>query len=161
IVTLDPHGGCQSTLISHPHPSTIQWPRSHATSACWRSSRRARKASARVVFVWARGWRRHHDEPLERDDHRSGAYGAREPHLLPQDHVWRELSGGAADRAVPLPREPALRLADRRCREPAQLPVLAYWNRNGSIETVLVEIRREMASPANRKLPQPPEGSMF
>ncbi|CAK5273481.1 unnamed protein product [Mycena citricolor] len=44
---------------------------------------------------------------------------------------------------------------------PAQLPVLAYWNRNGSIETVLVEIRREMASPANRKLPQPPEGSMF
>jgi ubiquitin-conjugating enzyme E2 variant len=43
----------------------------------------------------------------------------------------------------------------------SRLPVLANWNRNNSMETVLVEIRREMASFANRKLPQPPEGSMF
>ncbi|KAH9990590.1 UBC-like protein [Russula vinacea] len=42
-----------------------------------------------------------------------------------------------------------------------KLPVLANWNRNNSIETVLVEIRREMASFSNRKLPQPPEGSTF
>ncbi|KAF9650151.1 UBC-like protein [Thelephora ganbajun] len=42
-----------------------------------------------------------------------------------------------------------------------KLPVLADWNRNKSLETVLVEIRREMASFNNRKLPQPPEGSMF
>ncbi|KAI0793792.1 UBC-like protein [Fomes fomentarius] len=42
-----------------------------------------------------------------------------------------------------------------------KLPVLAHWNRNYSIETVLVEIRREMASMSNRKLPQPPEGSIF
>ena len=65
--------------------------------------------------------------------------------------------------------------------ESAKLPVLAHWNRNSSIETVLVEIRRyvfrtvvlsgclfdqnyhrrEMGSFNNRKLPQPPEGSMF
>ncbi|OBZ66742.1 Ubiquitin-conjugating enzyme spm2 [Grifola frondosa] len=43
----------------------------------------------------------------------------------------------------------------------SKLPVLAHWNRNSSIETVLVEIRREMASFNNRKLPQPPEGSTF
>jgi len=67
--------------------------------------------------------------------------------------------------------------------DPTKLPVLAHWNRNNSIETVLVEIRRsvislplppslsrppltifgfrEMASFNNRKLPQPPEGSNF
>ncbi|EIN09473.1 UBC-like protein [Punctularia strigosozonata HHB-11173 SS5] len=45
--------------------------------------------------------------------------------------------------------------------DPSKLPVLAHWNRNNSIETVLVEIRREMAGPSNRKLPQPPEGSTF
>ncbi|KAJ7697089.1 hypothetical protein B0H16DRAFT_1646863, partial [Mycena metata] len=44
---------------------------------------------------------------------------------------------------------------------PARLPVLASWMRARSLEYVLVEIRKEMASPANRKLPQPPEGSMF
>ncbi|KAI9428970.1 ubiquitin-conjugating enzyme/RWD-like protein, partial [Lactarius indigo] len=43
--------------------------------------------------------------------------------------------------------------------DPTKLPVLSNWNRNSSIETVLVEIRREMASFNNRKLPQPPEGS--
>jgi len=43
----------------------------------------------------------------------------------------------------------------------SKLPVLAHWNRNSSIETVLVEIRKEMASFNNRKLPQPPEGSTF
>ncbi|TRM60546.1 ubiquitin-conjugating enzyme/RWD-like protein [Schizophyllum amplum] len=42
-----------------------------------------------------------------------------------------------------------------------RLPVLSHWNRSCSIESVLVEIRREMASLNNRKLPQPPEGSMF
>ncbi|KAJ7022691.1 ubiquitin-conjugating enzyme/RWD-like protein [Mycena alexandri] len=45
--------------------------------------------------------------------------------------------------------------------DPARLPVLASWTRASSLEHVLVEIRKEMASPANRKLPQPPEGSMF
>ncbi|KAG6329889.1 hypothetical protein ID866_9199 [Astraeus odoratus] len=42
-----------------------------------------------------------------------------------------------------------------------KLNVLAQWARESSIETVLVSIRREMASFNNRKLPQPPEGSVF
>jgi len=62
-----------------------------------------------------------------------------------------------------------------------KLPVLQNWNKSKSLETVLVEIRkcvvflslkikffsyvyiprREMASFNNRKLPQPPEGSVF
>ncbi|THH32035.1 hypothetical protein EUX98_g2147 [Antrodiella citrinella] len=45
--------------------------------------------------------------------------------------------------------------------DPAKLPVLAHWTRNSSIETILVEIRREMGSFNNRKLPQPPEGTVF
>ncbi|KAI0339363.1 UBC-like protein [Trametopsis cervina] len=45
--------------------------------------------------------------------------------------------------------------------ENTKLPCLSNWNRNHSIETILVEIRREMASFNNRKLPQPQEGSVF
>ncbi|KAI0698332.1 UBC-like protein [Cytidiella melzeri] len=45
--------------------------------------------------------------------------------------------------------------------ENTKLPCLAHWTRSSSIETVLVDIRREMASFNNRKLPQPPEGSVF
>ncbi|KAE9385993.1 UBC-like protein [Gymnopus androsaceus JB14] len=45
--------------------------------------------------------------------------------------------------------------------DPSKLPVLSNWTRNHSLETLLVEMRREMASSNNRKLPQPPEGSMF
>ncbi|KAJ1434012.1 ubiquitin conjugating enzyme [Ochromonadaceae sp. CCMP2298] len=41
------------------------------------------------------------------------------------------------------------------------LPALANWNRNSNIEAVLVSIKNCMATPQNRKLPQPPEGSMF
>jgi ubiquitin-conjugating enzyme E2 variant len=45
--------------------------------------------------------------------------------------------------------------------DPSKLSVLTNWNRNNSMETILVEIRREMANFNNRKLPQPPEGSTF
>ncbi|KAF9552253.1 UBC-like protein [Agrocybe pediades] len=45
--------------------------------------------------------------------------------------------------------------------DPSKLAVLANWGRHLSIENVLVEIRKEMASFNNRKLPQPPEGSTF
>ncbi|KAF8554299.1 UBC-like protein [Imleria badia] len=45
--------------------------------------------------------------------------------------------------------------------DPAKLSVLSQWGRDSSIETILVGIRREMGSFNNRKLPQPPEGSMF
>ncbi|WVQ90201.1 hypothetical protein IAS59_003978 [Cryptococcus gattii] len=38
---------------------------------------------------------------------------------------------------------------------------IAKWNRNFTLETVLVELRRDMASPANRKSSQPPEGVDF
>ncbi|KIM62506.1 hypothetical protein SCLCIDRAFT_1215102 [Scleroderma citrinum Foug A] len=45
--------------------------------------------------------------------------------------------------------------------ERSKLNVLVNWTRSESIETLLVSIRREMASFNNRKLPQPPEGSTF
>lgn len=43
----------------------------------------------------------------------------------------------------------------------AKLPILANWQRHFTIEQVLQELRREMNSQANRRLPQPPEGSRF
>ncbi|OQS05668.1 DNA topoisomerase 2 DNA gyrase B [Thraustotheca clavata] len=45
--------------------------------------------------------------------------------------------------------------------ESRRLGVLASWNRNSGIENVLVALRNEMASPANKRLPQHPEGSSF
>ncbi|KAI9614976.1 hypothetical protein KEM48_005832 [Puccinia striiformis f. sp. tritici PST-130] len=44
--------------------------------------------------------------------------------------------------------------------EPSKFPVLSGWKRNYTLETVLVELRREMLR-AGRKLIQPPEGTMF
>lgn len=41
------------------------------------------------------------------------------------------------------------------------LPALANWNRGSAIEAVLVSIKNCMTTPQNRKLPQPPEGTMF
>ncbi|CAE6461546.1 unnamed protein product [Rhizoctonia solani] len=43
----------------------------------------------------------------------------------------------------------------------SKLPVLANWVRASTLETILVEIRRQMAAMNNRKLPQPPEGSTY
>ncbi|KAM0786279.1 E2 ubiquitin-conjugating protein mms2 [Microbotryomycetes sp. NB124-2] len=45
--------------------------------------------------------------------------------------------------------------------DPQKLQVLANWKHSHTLETVLIELRRDMASAANRKLPQPPEGSSF
>ncbi|CAE6472024.1 hypothetical protein ACGC1H_003835 [Rhizoctonia solani] len=45
--------------------------------------------------------------------------------------------------------------------DPMKLPVLANWIRDSTLETVLVQMRREMAAPHNRKLPQPAEGSTY
>lgn len=39
--------------------------------------------------------------------------------------------------------------------------VLANWKRSYTIEHVLVELRKEMATPQNKKLTQPPEGSTY
>ncbi|KAI9291949.1 UBC-like protein [Neoconidiobolus thromboides FSU 785] len=45
--------------------------------------------------------------------------------------------------------------------EPSKLGCLANWRRDFSLETVLTELRREMAGAHNRKLPQPDEGQEF
>ncbi|GAA5933757.1 E2 ubiquitin-conjugating protein MMS2 [Sporobolomyces koalae] len=42
-----------------------------------------------------------------------------------------------------------------------KLAILSNWKHSYTLETVLVELRRDMASPTNRKLPQPAEGSSF
>lgn len=39
--------------------------------------------------------------------------------------------------------------------------ILRNWSRNYGIETVLLELRKEMASSHNRRLPQPAEGTQF
>ncbi|SAM83721.1 probable MMS2 - part of the error-free postreplication repair pathway [Ustilago sp. UG-2017a] len=41
------------------------------------------------------------------------------------------------------------------------LPIFSNWSRESTIETILLSLRREMASPANRKLPQPAEGASY
>jgi ubiquitin-conjugating enzyme E2 variant len=40
-------------------------------------------------------------------------------------------------------------------------PGLTNWNRNGSIESVLVAIKNSMTTPANRRASQPAEGSTY
>ena len=45
--------------------------------------------------------------------------------------------------------------------EPRQFNVLANWRREYTMETILVELRRDMTSPINRARRQPPEGSTF
>ncbi|KAG0262191.1 E2 ubiquitin-conjugating protein mms2 [Mortierella polycephala] len=45
--------------------------------------------------------------------------------------------------------------------DPSKLACLRNWRSNYSLEIVLTELRREMASASNRKLTQPQEGSMF
>jgi ubiquitin-conjugating enzyme E2 variant len=45
--------------------------------------------------------------------------------------------------------------------DPSKFPALGQWKREYTLETVLTELRRDMASSANRKLPQPPEGQMY
>lgn len=43
----------------------------------------------------------------------------------------------------------------------ARCHILRNWSRTYGIETVLLELRKEMASSHNRRLPQPPEGTEF
>lgn len=40
-------------------------------------------------------------------------------------------------------------------------PTLKDWNYNKTIENILTDLRREMAMPHNRRLPQPPEGAFY
>ena len=43
----------------------------------------------------------------------------------------------------------------------SDLPALANWNRNGTIESILVSLKQLMTAPNNRRLAQPPEGTNF
>ncbi|KAG9044448.1 E2 ubiquitin-conjugating protein mms2 [Tulasnella sp. UAMH 9824] len=45
--------------------------------------------------------------------------------------------------------------------DPSKFPILGGWRYDFDLERVLVELRKEMANPLNRKLPQPPEGSTY
>ncbi|UZJ54841.1 hypothetical protein CBS101457_004161 [Exobasidium rhododendri] len=45
--------------------------------------------------------------------------------------------------------------------EPNLLAALTNWKRQFTLETVLIELRKDMGASSNRKLPQPPEGSMY
>ncbi|GMF48879.1 unnamed protein product [[Candida] boidinii] len=43
----------------------------------------------------------------------------------------------------------------------SKFPILGNWKRSYNMEIVLLELRKEMATGSNRKLPQPAEGSTF
>ncbi|KAF1817214.1 putative ubiquitin conjugating enzyme [Eremomyces bilateralis CBS 781.70] len=45
--------------------------------------------------------------------------------------------------------------------DPSKLPCLVQWRREFTMETILIELRRYMALPAHKKLPQPAEGSNY
>jgi len=45
--------------------------------------------------------------------------------------------------------------------DPEKLPCLKDWKRDYTMETILIELRRSMAQPNNKKLPQPEEGSTY
>ncbi|KAF2255762.1 UBC-like protein [Trematosphaeria pertusa] len=45
--------------------------------------------------------------------------------------------------------------------DPTKLPCLVQWKREFTMETILIELRRYMALPQHKKLPQPPEGSTY
>ncbi|GJQ15782.1 hypothetical protein GpartN1_g7573.t1 [Galdieria partita] len=45
--------------------------------------------------------------------------------------------------------------------DPTKFHLLKNWDRNQRIENILLALRREMAAPYNRKLPQPAEGTFF
>ncbi|MBA0676833.1 hypothetical protein Goari_018286 [Gossypium aridum] len=42
--------------------------------------------------------------------------------------------------------------------EPSLFPMLANWQREYTMEDILTQLKKEMMSPQNRKLAQPPEG---
>jgi ubiquitin-conjugating enzyme E2 variant len=43
----------------------------------------------------------------------------------------------------------------------ATFRVLRSWRRSCTLESLLTELRAEMAAPGARRLPQPPEGSTY
>ncbi|EDO19418.1 hypothetical protein Kpol_1002p65 [Vanderwaltozyma polyspora DSM 70294] len=45
--------------------------------------------------------------------------------------------------------------------KPTEFHTLRDWKRSYTMETILLELRKEMALPANKKLGQPKEGTTF
>ncbi|KAF5829024.1 ubiquitin-conjugating enzyme/RWD-like protein [Dunaliella salina] len=45
--------------------------------------------------------------------------------------------------------------------DPSKFPMLGQWRREHTLETVLTELRRDMASAMNKRLQQPPEGLTY
>ncbi|KAG5954289.1 E2 ubiquitin-conjugating protein mms2 [Claviceps humidiphila] len=45
--------------------------------------------------------------------------------------------------------------------DPRHLPCLAQWKRENTMEMILIELRRYMAAPMNKKISQPPEGAVY
>lgn len=45
--------------------------------------------------------------------------------------------------------------------DPSKFMLVANWKREYTLETLLTELRKEMSSATNRKLPQPPEGTVY
>ena len=45
--------------------------------------------------------------------------------------------------------------------EPRSFKIISNWNHTYTLETILVELRKEMNTPANKRLPQPNEGSTY
>ncbi|TAQ90556.1 hypothetical protein B7494_g1130 [Chlorociboria aeruginascens] len=45
--------------------------------------------------------------------------------------------------------------------DPNKLECLLNWSRNNTMETILIELRKYMAHPSNKKMPQPPEGATY
>ena len=45
--------------------------------------------------------------------------------------------------------------------KPEALHILQNWKRSHTMEDILLELRKEMITPNNKKLPQPAEGSTF
>ncbi|KFG44606.1 putative ubiquitin conjugating enzyme E2 [Toxoplasma gondii GAB2-2007-GAL-DOM2] len=43
----------------------------------------------------------------------------------------------------------------------SSFPLLRAWQRHYTLDLLLTALRQEMAAPANRRLPQPPEGDMY
>ena len=50
---------------------------------------------------------------------------------------------------------------NRRQVDLSKPPSISTWKRDFTMETILIEIRRFMAAPQNKKLPQPAEGTNF
>ena len=79
---------------------------------------------------------------------RGGASGVPGPNSYMGTRVWSELPA--------LTRYSAWLQVD-----PSRFPPLGEWARGSTMEAVLTELRRELAAPHNRRLPQPVEWSTY